>query len=60
MSKGKSYLLTTLLMSMFFSILYIVTVFHPEAWKWYGIFFGILGALCFTNITHLWIRGGRR
>lgn len=59
MTRHKQHFLTTMFMAMFLSILYIVSVFHPEAWAWYGIIFGILGVACFTAMLDRWIGGGR-
>lgn len=59
MTKHKQHLLTSMFMAMFLSILYIISVFHPTAWKWYGICFGVLGVACFTAMLDRWIGGGR-
>ena len=59
MTRHKQHLLTTMFMAMFLSILYIISVFHPEAWAWYGAIFGVLGVCSFTAMLDRWIGGGR-
>ncbi len=54
-SKSKAYLLTALFMAMMLSILYFITLASPEAWKWYGIIFGVLGVVYFTLCLYSWI-----
>lgn len=59
MTRHKQHLLTTMFMAMLLSILYIISVFHPEAWAWYGAIFGVLGVASFTATLDRWIGGGR-
>lgn len=54
-NKGKAMFLTTMFTVMFLSILYFITFAHPDAWKWYGIIFGILGVVYFVMILYRWI-----
>lgn len=60
MNKNKANLLTTLFMAMFLSILFIISTQHPEAWKIYGIVFGVIGVASFTTLLRCWIYGGGR
>lgn len=55
MRKHKASLLTALFMAMLLAILYFITLGTPEAWKWYGWIFGILGVMYFTICLHAWI-----
>ena len=40
-NKFKAEVITCMLVGMFYAVLYCITLFYAEAWKWYGIGFGI-------------------